>query len=296
MGASLSQPAVKQQLADLAEQAVQAQRQIQLDLAQGALDAAGIVDPTPISDGLSALLSVARGNWIDAGLSVVSMLPYAGDALGKTAKGSKLMARLAKGRAVIADNAIKARQIIANALKSDTAAIRAQRARLKAERIEEGLVNGCKYNSNRFGTRSPVDGWTSGEKGHGLWDPAKRTGIDKGALEDIEAVTEGKPIRFDEGFPDFSPYTAKLSGADGKLVAGKVEIPMKGETPTSAPQGRRWPTSSGSRTGRSPRATPGITTRMASRWSWSRRRCTTMCRIPVAQAWRAIRATEKVLR
>lgn len=229
MGASLSQPAVKQQLADLAEQAVQAQRQIQLDLAQGALDAAGIVDPTPISDGLSALLSVARGNWIDAGLSVVSMLPYAGDALGKTAKGSKLMARLAKGRAVIADNAIKARQIIANALKSDTAAIRAQRARLKAERIEEGLVNGCRYNSNRFGTRSPVDGWTSGEKGHGLWDPAKRTGIDKGALEDIEAVTGGKPIRFDEGFPDFSPYTAKLSGADGKLVAGKVEIPMKGE-------------------------------------------------------------------
>ncbi len=58
----LAQPAVKKQLAELAEEAAEAQRQLKLDFTQAALDAAGILDPTPISDGLSALLSVARGN------------------------------------------------------------------------------------------------------------------------------------------------------------------------------------------------------------------------------------------
>ena len=50
----LAQPAVKKQLAELAEEAAEAQRQLKLDFTQAALDAAGILDPTPISDGLSA--------------------------------------------------------------------------------------------------------------------------------------------------------------------------------------------------------------------------------------------------
>lgn len=65
-------------------------REISLDLLGLALDLAGIIDPTPVSDGASALLAVARGQWLDAILSGVSMVPYVGD-LAKTGKLPKYL-------------------------------------------------------------------------------------------------------------------------------------------------------------------------------------------------------------
>lgn len=51
--------------------------------AQLTLDLVGIVDPTPVSDGLSAALSLGQGDLVGAGASVVSMLPGAGDLAAK---------------------------------------------------------------------------------------------------------------------------------------------------------------------------------------------------------------------
>ena len=51
-----------------------------LDLTQIGLDIAGIFDPTPISDGANTLISLGRGDWLGAGLSAISMIPYVGDA------------------------------------------------------------------------------------------------------------------------------------------------------------------------------------------------------------------------
>ena len=61
---------------------------LMLDLTQIGLSIAGIFDPTPVSDGLDGLISVFRGDWLGAGISVVSMIPYLGDAakLGKLPK------------------------------------------------------------------------------------------------------------------------------------------------------------------------------------------------------------------
>lgn len=61
-----------------------------LDKFQTALDIIGLFDPTPLSDGLNAAIHLARGNYAQAALSAVSMIPYAGDALGK---GGKLLLR-----------------------------------------------------------------------------------------------------------------------------------------------------------------------------------------------------------
>ncbi|MFP3340524.1 hypothetical protein R0J91_21270, partial [Micrococcus sp. SIMBA_131] len=71
------------------------------DLAQAAADAAGIVDPTPISDAIGAGISIMRGDWLGAGLSLVSMIPYVGDAVGKTGKGIKLTAKIKKTKEAI---------------------------------------------------------------------------------------------------------------------------------------------------------------------------------------------------
>lgn len=60
-------------------------REIALDLAQLILDLTGIVEPTPVSDGTNTLISIARGNWFDAAISAISIVPYIGD-LSKVAK------------------------------------------------------------------------------------------------------------------------------------------------------------------------------------------------------------------
>lgn len=50
-----------------------------LDLAQLCFDVAGMIEPTPVSDGASLLISLGRGRWFDAAISGVSMIPYIGD-------------------------------------------------------------------------------------------------------------------------------------------------------------------------------------------------------------------------
>lgn len=49
-------------------------------------DIAGIFDPTPISDGVAAGIDLSDGDLAGAGLSVLSMIPYLGDAVGKPVK------------------------------------------------------------------------------------------------------------------------------------------------------------------------------------------------------------------
>ncbi|MGF1527365.1 MAG: polymorphic toxin type 30 domain-containing protein [Candidatus Competibacterales bacterium] len=90
------------------ENAVQ---ELALDLTQLTLDVAGIFDPTPISDALSGAMSLARGDWLGAGISAVSMVPYLGD-LAKTGKLAKVVE--AAGRAV---DLVKADPRLAQTLK-----------------------------------------------------------------------------------------------------------------------------------------------------------------------------------
>jgi hypothetical protein len=47
------------------------------ELIQAGVDVAGILDPTPTSDALSAAMSLAKGDYLGAALSLVSMIPYA---------------------------------------------------------------------------------------------------------------------------------------------------------------------------------------------------------------------------
>jgi hypothetical protein len=71
------------------------QKELALDLGQIGLDIVGLVDPTPVSDGLNGIISLFRGDFLGAGISAVSMIPYIGDAakLGKLGKWSKSIER-----------------------------------------------------------------------------------------------------------------------------------------------------------------------------------------------------------
>jgi hypothetical protein len=80
------------------------------DLAQTALDIGGIVEPTPICDISSGLMSASKGRWTEAGISVVAMVPWLGD-LAKAGKIPKLVALVEKALAVAAKNAKFAERI-----------------------------------------------------------------------------------------------------------------------------------------------------------------------------------------
>lgn len=73
------------------------QRELLLDLTQMGLDIAGILDPTPISDGTNGVISLFRGDLLGAGVSVVGFIPYLGDLakLAKVQKWAEVVGRVA---------------------------------------------------------------------------------------------------------------------------------------------------------------------------------------------------------
>lgn len=98
-----------------------AKRELLLDLGQIALDIAGLVDPTPVSDGLNGLISLFRGDFVGAGVSALSMIPYVGDLakagkLGKWAETITNAAELAVRNSDFARTAGPALKKIADAL------------------------------------------------------------------------------------------------------------------------------------------------------------------------------------
>lgn len=66
------------------------QQELLLDIGQMILDVIGIFEPTPFADSTSAIISIYRGQWVNAGLSGLSLVPYLGDA-AKFGKFSKYL-------------------------------------------------------------------------------------------------------------------------------------------------------------------------------------------------------------
>lgn len=72
-------PASGHRSAGTGDSDAEARRQLVLDVTQMVLDVVGVIEPTPFADLTSAGISVARGRWLDAVLSGISVVPYVGD-------------------------------------------------------------------------------------------------------------------------------------------------------------------------------------------------------------------------
>jgi hypothetical protein len=79
-----------------------------------AADIAGTIDPTPVSDLVSAGVSVRNGDLWGAALSTVSMVPYLGDAVAKPVKA----VRATKAIAGLTEKAAALRKTIADLTKA----------------------------------------------------------------------------------------------------------------------------------------------------------------------------------
>jgi hypothetical protein len=124
-----------------------------IEAAKLTFDIAGIADPTPTSDGMSCTLSLATGDYWGALLSVVSMVPYAGDAAAKpikvmqaTSKLQALNARLSKATRDLN----KAREVLTP--QGQVAASKKAATSVRAKIAKEGNGN-CQY-----GTTVPARG------------------------------------------------------------------------------------------------------------------------------------------
>ncbi len=120
------------------------------DAVQTSLDAVGLVEPTPFADGTNTMISLVRGNYTDAGLSALGMIPYAGDLAkgGKYAdeiyaggkwvwkKGADLLGLSDEGAA----GAAKAADCLLNSFSAKTLVMTARGLRPISELIEGDLV------------------------------------------------------------------------------------------------------------------------------------------------------------
>jgi len=113
---------------EAAEAEIQAIKKEQaLDAAQLALDVAGMADPTPVSDVAGGIMSASRGDWMGAGLSVISIVPYLGDAVAKPMKAAKAAAKASK----LAAKLKKASDKLKKAKEAAEAAAKKAKDRLK---------------------------------------------------------------------------------------------------------------------------------------------------------------------
>jgi hypothetical protein len=176
------------------------------ELAKAAVDAAGVVDPTPISDGIGAVMSLAEGDLIGAGLSAVSLIPYLGDAVAKTAKGARAIKRLKELTEAILKVTKKLDQLKDKLARRREAARRVREAKRKAVgSVEECAAKGKWGDDVQLPTT-------------GRWDPPNSKGHGKWTSDDGAYTVEYK-----EGWPDFTTATGP---AGGPIVKGKVEIEM----------------------------------------------------------------------
>ena len=92
-----------------------------LDLTQMGLDIVGIFEPTPFADLTNTGISVFRGDWLGAGLSLAGVIPYIGDTakLGKLGKRAKTVANAVDAAA----SNPAAREALSPALKKISGAI-----------------------------------------------------------------------------------------------------------------------------------------------------------------------------
>jgi hypothetical protein len=210
------------------------------DYAQAAVDLAGIVDPTPISDLLGAGLSLARGDPIGAGLSLISIVPYVGDALAKTGKATRLAKSISDLR-----KKIEATSASINKIRVDRKAAAAlERAKRKKDAADKAVQKKkCLVCSDedeiygKYGTRLPrANGKWEGEPGNSKWYPDPDT--DKGAS--ILAATKGKPIEFKEGYPDFTPHSIKSVEIDMKGTDVDFDSANKAAGFSHTPKGYTW--------------------------------------------------------
>jgi len=124
---------IGKKIKDTTEALAKADADLKWELAASAADVAGMIDPTPASDLIGAGLAVRKGDWLGAGMSLVSVVPYLGDAVAKPAKAVRAAKRINELRQTVT----KLSSQLAGLRKAEKQAQAAEAAAKKAKIAKE---------------------------------------------------------------------------------------------------------------------------------------------------------------
>lgn len=192
-----------QELVQQARNLEKATQELELELAQAGLSAAGIADPTPITDTLNSGISFSRGDVVGGLIDLVSgWIPYFGDML-KGLKAGKVAEKIASLK-----KTIESLTGFVDKYKDLFSRRREAAKRTRETRKANACIQPC--GQSKWGTNLPRTGSFNGERGNSTWKSA-----------------DGKyTIEYKEGYPDFKTATTP----DGRpAVLKEVEIPQTGK-------------------------------------------------------------------
>ncbi|MFD1747602.1 HNH endonuclease [Rhizobium helianthi] len=183
-------------------------------------------------DAASAIGNAWSGNWADAGLDLVGLVPFWGDAAKAGAKGTKIARYAEKLYSQVAAAQRKVRSLEEHVRKTTAASKYWSSKRGEAYRKLQEDLKRCKtkecrrkkvdeYNDGGKYKNIPRGGKWSGEPGNSKWTPEPGTPA-------AEALDKYKQTGIDyrNGKPDFSPFIKK--GADGRPIEARIPN-MKGD-------------------------------------------------------------------
>jgi hypothetical protein len=211
------------------------------ELGKMAVSVAGIVDPTPVSDGIGTVWALLDREWIDAGISALGVVPYIGDLakagkLGAFARTIEKAVDLAKVDAEFARAARPVLQKIKDGI--DTLpldklprAVREPLQRMQTK-LDEFFRAGAVAGKPVRLEASMLDGrgFFLGKANAGANAPLYRNWLDTGRRVEVNpdaSITyinrQGIGVRYTEGAPDFRPFMNHPSGVR------QVRIDVTGE-------------------------------------------------------------------
>jgi A nuclease of the HNH/ENDO VII superfamily with conserved WHH len=199
------------------------------DLGKMAISLAGIVDPTPISDGIGTVWALIDGEWVDAAISAIGVVPYVGDLakagkLGSFARTIEKAVALAKVDAAFARAARPVLQKIKDGLDAVPLDKLPRAIREPMQRISRQLDDFFRGTARALPVRleaSMLDGrgFFLGKANAGPNAPLYRNWLDSGRRVEVNpdaSITyinrQGLGVRYSEGAPDFRPFMNHPSG------------------------------------------------------------------------------------
>ena len=182
---------IGKKIKDTTQALAKADSELKWELAASAADVAGMVDPTPASDLIGAGLAVRKGDWLGAGMSLVSVVPYLGDAVAKPAKAVRAAKRINELRQTVTKLNAQLAGLRKAEKQAQAAEAAAKKAKITKEAAEEKAAKGA-ATSQKYATK--------GQKGKDCED----CGGDKAKGK------SSKPSRLPETkVPCFHPYDKK---------------------------------------------------------------------------------------
>jgi hypothetical protein len=156
-----------------------------IENAKTVFDACGVIDPTPTCDAVSSVLSLATGDYPGALSSAISLVPYVGDAIGKSAK----LAKAARKAEELAERLAKATKLIDKAKKA-IAQRKVDISKDVATKIREGRITKGADGNICYGTQLPRTG---------KWETSTKRGDCNWISEDGKHV-----VPYEKGYPKLS--------------------------------------------------------------------------------------------